>query len=169
MYYFPIMSLTPVYFDRHRGFAMGVILAGSGIGGLVIAPVLQVLLDKYGVQWALRVLGIWNLVVGIPVSCVVRHRPGFGFHARSNGGSVTRNRTRMNMGLVKRGTFLYQVCHRTAISNIVAMSDSHAHSIGPRRVPSGRGKRHSHVLLDLLLRLCPIVHANDGKYPSSYQ
>lgn len=103
MYYFPIMSITPVYFDKHRGFAMGVILAGSGVGGLVIAPVLQILLDKYGVHWALRILGIWNLAIGIPVSCVVRHRPGYGI----------RGRTRMNMGLVKRGTFLYQV--RTSV------------------------------------------------------
>ncbi|RDB21688.1 putative transporter ESBP6 [Hypsizygus marmoreus] len=99
MYYFPIMSITPVYFDKHRGFAMGVILAGSGVGGLVLAPVLQVLLDKYGVRWALRILGIWNLIIGIPVACVVRHRSGFG---------MRRGRTRMNMGLVKRGTFLYQ-------------------------------------------------------------
>lgn len=78
---------------------MGVILAGSGIGGLVIAPVLQILLDKYGVHWALRILGLWNLLVGIPVASVVKHRPGFG----------VRGRTRMNMGLIKRGTFLYQV------------------------------------------------------------
>ncbi|KAF8079387.1 MFS general substrate transporter [Lyophyllum atratum] len=98
MYYFPIMSITPIYFDKHRGFAMGVILAGSGVGGLVIAPVLQILLDKYGVHWALRILGAWNMLIGIPVACVVRHRAGFG----------SRGRTRMNMGLVKRGTFLYQ-------------------------------------------------------------
>ncbi|KAG6829269.1 hypothetical protein H0H92_005089 [Tricholoma furcatifolium] len=98
LYYFPIMSITPLYFDRHRGFAMGVILAGSGIGGVVIAPVLQTLVDKYGVGWALRILGIWNLLLGIPVGCVVRHRIGFGIRAR----------TRINMGLVKRGTFLYQ-------------------------------------------------------------
>ncbi|KAJ7573617.1 MFS general substrate transporter [Mycena floridula] len=113
LYYFPILSLTPVYFDRHRGFAMGVILAGSGIGGLVLAPVLQTLLEKYGIQWALRILGIWNLVVGIPVSCVVRHRPGFGLRAP----------TRMNMGLVKRGTFVYQAfgAFLQAAGNIVPM------------------------------------------------
>ncbi|KAG5637794.1 hypothetical protein H0H81_003186 [Sphagnurus paluster] len=98
MYYFPIMSITPIYFDKHRGFAMGLILAGSGIGGMVIAPVLNLLINKYGVHWALRILGIWNLAVGIPIACVIRHRPGFG----------TRGRTRMNIGLVKRGTFLYQ-------------------------------------------------------------
>ncbi|KAG6919895.1 hypothetical protein DXG01_015603 [Tephrocybe rancida] len=93
------MSITPVYFDRHRGFAMGVILAGSGIGGVVIAPVLQVLLDKYGISWALRILGIWNLFLGIPVACVVRHRTGFG----------SRGRTRINMGLVKRGSLLLAI------------------------------------------------------------
>ncbi|KAF9498835.1 hypothetical protein BDN71DRAFT_1493794 [Pleurotus eryngii] len=35
MYYFPIISIALVYFDRHRGFAVGVIVAGSGVGGLI--------------------------------------------------------------------------------------------------------------------------------------
>lgn len=96
------MSLTPIYFDRHRGFAMGFVLAGSGIGGLVLAPVLRYMLDHIGCQWALRVLGIWNLIVGLPVACVVRQRPGFG--ARSANGS-----TRINMGLITKGTFTLQV------------------------------------------------------------
>ncbi|KAL0950252.1 hypothetical protein HGRIS_010236 [Hohenbuehelia grisea] len=98
MYYFPIMSITPIYFDRHRGFAMGLILAGSGVGGLVIAPVLETLLSKYGIGWALRALGIWNFAIGLPVSMVLRHRPGFG----------ARGRTRLNLRLVKNGTFIYQ-------------------------------------------------------------
>ncbi|KAJ3861372.1 MFS general substrate transporter [Lentinula novae-zelandiae] len=74
MYYFPLMTLAPIYFDRRRGFAMGTILAGSGVGGLVMALVLQFLLDHYGIQWALRILGVWNLAVAVPVSMVVRHR-----------------------------------------------------------------------------------------------
>ncbi|KAG9218640.1 hypothetical protein CCMSSC00406_0001246 [Pleurotus cornucopiae] len=69
---------------------VGVIAAGSGVGGLVIAPVLQLLLDRYGIRWALRVLGIWNFVAGIPVSWVVKHRPGLG----------TRGRTRLDLRLV---------------------------------------------------------------------
>jgi MFS family permease len=99
MYYFPIMAITPIYFDKHRGFAVGFVLAGSGAGGVVMAPVLQTLLDRYGVHWALRILGIWNLAVGIPVACVARHRSGFGAGMR----------TRMSMTVIKRGTFLYQV------------------------------------------------------------
>ncbi|KAH7926862.1 MFS general substrate transporter [Leucogyrophana mollusca] len=98
MYYFPIMALTPLYFDAHRGFAMGLILAGSGTGGLVLAPVLNALIAKFGVRWALRVLGLWNLIIGIPVACVVKKRPGFG----------ARQGTRVGLGLAKRGTFVWQ-------------------------------------------------------------
>ncbi|KAF8833209.1 MFS general substrate transporter [Paxillus ammoniavirescens] len=97
MYYFPIMSLTPVYFDAHRGFAMGLILSGSGAGGLAFAPVVNSLITKYGIRWALRTLGIWNLVVRIPVACIIRKRQGFGC-----------GDTRVAFGLAKRGTFLYQ-------------------------------------------------------------
>ncbi|KAJ7164269.1 monocarboxylate transporter [Mycena filopes] len=100
LYYFPIISITPTYFDRHRGFAMGCVLAGSGVGGLVMAPVLQVLLDRYGVRTALRIFAAWNFAVGVPVSCVIRRCVSFD---RANTAT-----TRINMSLVKRGTFLYQ-------------------------------------------------------------
>lgn len=46
MFYFPIMSTAPVYFDRHRGFAMGVILAGSGVGGVVIGKPKAILMTQ---------------------------------------------------------------------------------------------------------------------------
>ncbi|KAJ7627069.1 major facilitator superfamily domain-containing protein [Roridomyces roridus] len=99
MYYFPIMSIAPTYFDRHRGFAMGIILSGAGIGGLIMAPVLQILLDRYGIRPALRILAGWNFAVSIPVSAVIRRR------ASATG---ARQSTGLNMALVKRGTFVYQ-------------------------------------------------------------
>ncbi len=105
MYYFPIISITPIYFDRHRAFAMGFVLAGSGLGGLVMALVLQFLLDHYGIHWALRILGIWNLAVAIPVSLVVKHRPGFGVGRTS----TDRARTRITGPLLRKWTFWYQV------------------------------------------------------------
>ncbi|KAJ7115705.1 major facilitator superfamily domain-containing protein [Mycena epipterygia] len=102
LYYFPIMSIAPTYFHRHRGFAMGCILSGAGAGGLVMAPVLQVLLDRYGIRGALRILATWNFAVGVPIACVIRRRSGF--DPTANG-----VRTRINLGLAKRGIFLYQV------------------------------------------------------------
>ncbi|KIM82234.1 hypothetical protein PILCRDRAFT_820618 [Piloderma croceum F 1598] len=101
MYYFPIMALTPVYFDRHRGFAMGFVLAGSGIGGLVLAPLLRFLLDRVGVQWALKILAIWNFVIALPVSLVIRQKPGFGARAADRG-------TMINKALMTKGTFVSQ-------------------------------------------------------------
>lgn len=35
MIYFPIFSVVPEYFDAHRRSAMGFILSGSGVGGLI--------------------------------------------------------------------------------------------------------------------------------------
>ncbi|KAI0640143.1 MFS general substrate transporter [Trametes polyzona] len=100
MYYFPIMSLTPAYFDRNRGAAMGIVLAGSGVGGLVLSPVFHTLLTRLGIRWALRILGIWNFVLGIPISSVLTKKHG--------AAASVAGRTRVSMAMIKRGTFIYQ-------------------------------------------------------------
>lgn len=94
------MSLTPAYFDRHRGAAMGIVLAGAGIGGLVLAPVVHALLDKTGIRWTLRILGVWNFVLGIPVASVLKNK-----HPAARGHS----QSRMSMAMIKKGTFILQV------------------------------------------------------------
>ncbi|KAI5123977.1 hypothetical protein M0805_006389 [Coniferiporia weirii] len=117
--YFPIMSLAPRYFDRHRGFAMGFILSGNGVGGLVLAPIVQTLLtDRVGVRWTLRILGLMTLVLMAPVACVPKQPPGF--EARRRGGPDS---TRLNLNLVRRGTFLAQAvgCFLQAAGNIVPL------------------------------------------------
>jgi MFS family permease len=96
MLYYPVISLTPVYFNRHRGFAMGIAMAGSGAGGLVLAPITQSLLSRFGAPVTLRILGVWNLVVCVPISFVVRNHPAF-------------RPVRPSLELAKRGTFLLQV------------------------------------------------------------
>lgn len=102
LFYFPIMSLAPRYFDQHRGFAMGFILSGSGMGGLLLAPVLHILIDSQGIQWTLRILGFLSLAMALPAACVVKQPVGF--EARQYSTS-----TRMNLSVVRRGTFLVQV------------------------------------------------------------
>jgi MFS family permease len=96
MLYYPVISLTPVFFDRHRGFAMGIAMAGSGAGGLVFAPVTQSLLARYGAPVTLRVLGAWNFVVCIALSFVIRPHPAY-------------QPIRPSLALAKRGTFIFQV------------------------------------------------------------
>ncbi|KIP03451.1 hypothetical protein PHLGIDRAFT_110846 [Phlebiopsis gigantea 11061_1 CR5-6] len=99
LYYFPVLALTPAYFDKHRGFALGLILSGAGVGGLVLSPVMSALITKLGIRWALRILGAWNFVMGIPVSLVVQKR----------GSIYTQGRTtRVDLNVAKRGTFIWQ-------------------------------------------------------------
>lgn len=55
-----IMALTivPQWFQKHRGLATGVGVSGSGIGGLVLNPITQFLIDHLGFRWSLRIIGI---------------------------------------------------------------------------------------------------------------
>ena len=99
MLYYPMTSLTPQFFDKHRGFAMGIALSGSGAGGLVFAPVTQALFDRWGASATLRILGVWNFVVLIPISFIIRRPPGY-------------SPVRPSLALAKRGAFILQV--RTA-------------------------------------------------------
>ncbi|KAI0003801.1 major facilitator superfamily domain-containing protein [Russula compacta] len=96
MLYYPVTSLTPVYFDRHRGFAMGIAMAGSGAGGLVLAPVTQALITRFGVPVTLRILGVWNLAICVPISFVIRGHPAY-------------TPVRPSLELAKRGAFILQL------------------------------------------------------------
>ena len=68
---------------------------------LVLSPVLHALISKLGAQWALRILGFWNLVVGIPIAFAVKKRPD-----RLIPGAT--GRTRLDWNVVKSGTFIWQ-------------------------------------------------------------
>jgi len=66
--YFPILSVAPEYFTAHRGSAMGFILSGAGIGGLVFSPLIRALISSIGPRWTLRVLAFLVLVLSLPIA-----------------------------------------------------------------------------------------------------
>jgi MFS family permease len=68
MLYFPILSAAPEYFTTHRGSAMGFILSGAGVGGLIFAPLVRTLLSAIGPRWTLRFLAFLNLAISLPVA-----------------------------------------------------------------------------------------------------
>lgn len=53
----PSMTVAPTWFDKHRGLAMGFISAGTGIGGLVWAPVITACIQAMGYRNTLRLTG----------------------------------------------------------------------------------------------------------------
>jgi len=64
------------WFDRKRGTAMSVLVAGGSAGGLIIVPFLSYVLVEYGWQVAWIITGSLALGLGIPLLLlVVRSRP----------------------------------------------------------------------------------------------
>lgn len=55
--YMPAVTIPPTWFDRRRGLAMGIVLAGTGVGGVLWAPILRTLISKVGFRNALRISG----------------------------------------------------------------------------------------------------------------
>jgi MFS family permease len=73
--FIPVMSIIPRWFIKRRGMAMGLVMAGSAVGG-VIAPLLtQWLISAYDWRWAYIVLGIIILIIAVPLAQFMRHSP----------------------------------------------------------------------------------------------
>ncbi|KAL9618535.1 MAG: hypothetical protein Q9160_006791 [Pyrenula sp. 1 TL-2023] len=97
MLYFPVLSVAPEYFTNHRGSAMGIILSGAGVGGLLYAPVTRVLLSRLGIRWTLRTLGLSSFAIALPIALSVRPSR-----------STVRRPTLVNVSLAKKPTFILQ-------------------------------------------------------------
>lgn len=64
------------WFDRRRGIALALVMAGAGAGAMIFPPVAQALIDRYGWRNAYFALGALVLICGIPLTALfVRERP----------------------------------------------------------------------------------------------
>ncbi len=69
-------ALLARWFTRQRGLAMGIAASGAAIGGLIVPPLLQFLIDSYEWRPALRMYGAALFVATAPlVSFLVVNRP----------------------------------------------------------------------------------------------
>jgi MFS family permease len=75
------VTLLPQWLNKYRGIGLGISAAGSGVGGLVLSPLVQYLIDKVGVQWAIRINGI--IIVFILLVCGLIIRPRINMPSRS--------------------------------------------------------------------------------------
>jgi MFS family permease len=74
MAYAPHMSLIPKWFIRRRGFASGLVMAGMGVGILVMAPVIQLMIDTVGWRFAFLILGGLVLCILVPMTALFQRR-----------------------------------------------------------------------------------------------
>jgi MFS family permease len=60
--YIPAVTVTPAWFNERRGLAMGIVLSGTGVGGVVWAPILHALNASIGYRNTLRFSGALSFV-----------------------------------------------------------------------------------------------------------
>lgn len=70
----PASAAVANWFKRKRGLAFGIMWSGVGLGGLIV-PALGWAISEYGWRDASVLVGIFVIVVGIPVASLMRHRP----------------------------------------------------------------------------------------------
>jgi MFS family permease len=65
----------PAWFVRRRGLAMSIAFAGVGVGSIVLLPLLQSLIDRFGWRTACSALGLFALLLLTPLALLLRRRP----------------------------------------------------------------------------------------------
>src|ERR1700730_17215785 len=109
----PNQVLLTRWFDRSRGKAMGFAYLGIGIGGATVPWISHSLIQHFGWQTALRILGLLIVVVSFPLALLVKEPP----KARTTAGSV---RPRSPKAAFKEASFylltLGSMCSIAAVS-----------------------------------------------------
>lgn len=65
--FMPVSMIITAWFDKMRGLAMSITLAGIGLGGSILAPVINQFITSYGWRTTYRYVGIIIMVIACPV------------------------------------------------------------------------------------------------------
>lgn len=72
----PVSIVITNWFQKQRGFAMSIAMAGSGIGGAILSPLIGNWITNYGWRKTYMILGILMFIVLVPVTLlIVRQKP----------------------------------------------------------------------------------------------
>ena len=65
----------PNWFARRRGLAMSIAYSGVGAGSIVLFPVVQIVIERFGWRWTCVAMGILVLVLLAPLNLLLRKTP----------------------------------------------------------------------------------------------
>ena len=68
--YVIVMSVTPQWFTKRRGVAMGIVAGGSGMGGLIVPFIMTPINRNLGFAWTYRVMGFVCLFCDV-IACIL--------------------------------------------------------------------------------------------------
>ena len=70
----PALSLVGTYFSKRQSLALSICACGNSVGGLFYAAILQNVLPRLGLAWALRVIGFVFVATMIPANFLLKPR-----------------------------------------------------------------------------------------------
>ena len=73
--FIPIISTIPRWFTKKRGIAIGITVAGFGLGGIISPPLAQWLISTYDWRQSYLILGLITLIIIIPLAQFMKHSP----------------------------------------------------------------------------------------------
>ena len=71
----PLVSTIPRWFAKRRGIAIGITVAGLGLGGIIAPLLAQRLISAYEWQQAFIILGLMTFIGIIPLAQFMKHSP----------------------------------------------------------------------------------------------
>jgi MFS family permease len=70
----PISTSVANWWVKKRGRAFGILWLGTSLASIMV-PLVNIFIESFGWRSAFRLMGLLVLIVGIPIACVMRHRP----------------------------------------------------------------------------------------------
>ena len=86
--YVPMVAVVGGWFEQKRALAVGVSVAGIGVGTLVMSPLSARLIDAYGWRDTYRIFGVAGPVLLLVCAVLVERPPGSGAQIRSRVGDA---------------------------------------------------------------------------------
>ncbi|KAI8091012.1 major facilitator superfamily domain-containing protein [Gilbertella persicaria] len=70
--YMTTVNAISQWFTTRRATAMGLSASGTGLGGLVLSPLTNFLITKYGLPWTYRIIGLIAFSISMIAACLIR-------------------------------------------------------------------------------------------------
>ncbi len=122
--YICTISNTLKFFNDKRGFASGMLTAGSGISSVVAAPVAQALIDSYDVLTAIRTIGGVSLAIILICACFLKPAPEGSDNMNAEKGNILEEKNSIQMLQTPRFYLLVLTFAIGAVGGVMVISQA---------------------------------------------